>query len=228
VACEFIVGALIASSLGNNGYGYTSPAIAQATIAFVCIYIAGFAWSWGPLGWLVPSEIQPLETRAAGTAINTFVNLLMTFVVGQTFLSMLCAMKFGVFFFFGGICLIAILFAIFFIPETKNVPIEEIEETVVHKHWFWSRVVRGTKPPTDVRRSASSIIQVSTVGGKRTLSMVDRSHVSVDQLEKIEHGVVGNSYTKPTSGYTAAAQPAAGHAQRDVMPQRDLRGAIGE
>lgn len=56
---------------------------------------------------------------AAGTAINTFVNLLMTFVVGQTFLSMLCAMKFGVFFFFGGIGLLAILFAIFFIPETK-------------------------------------------------------------------------------------------------------------
>lgn len=114
----------------------------------------------------------------------------------------------------------------------RNVPIEEIEETVVHKHWFWSRVVRGTKPPTDVRRSASSIIQVSTVGGKRTLSMVDRSTVSADQLEKIEHGVVGNSYTKPTSGYTAPAagyaQPAAGYAQRDVMPQSDLRGAIGE
>lgn len=36
------------------------------------------------------------ETRAAGTAINTFVNLLMTFAVGQTFLSMLCTMKFGV------------------------------------------------------------------------------------------------------------------------------------
>jgi hypothetical protein len=36
------------------------------------------------------------ETRTAGTAINTFTNLLMTFVVGQTFLSMLCAMKFGV------------------------------------------------------------------------------------------------------------------------------------
>lgn len=36
------------------------------------------------------------ETRTAGTAINTFTNMLMTFVVGQTFLSMLCSMKFGV------------------------------------------------------------------------------------------------------------------------------------
>ncbi len=32
-----------------------------------------FAWSWGPLGWLVPSEIQPLETRSMGTSISTFI-----------------------------------------------------------------------------------------------------------------------------------------------------------
>eukprot|EP00879_Flechtneria_rotunda_P017824 GHRR01018683.1.p1 GENE.GHRR01018683.1~~GHRR01018683.1.p1 ORF type:complete len:512 (-),score=124.08 GHRR01018683.1:93-1628(-) len=96
LVCEFVVGALIASSLGTSGLGMPSPQIGQATIAFICIYIAGFAWSWGPLGWLVPTEIQPLETRAAGTAINTFVNLIMTFTVGQTFLSMLCAMGFGV------------------------------------------------------------------------------------------------------------------------------------
>eukprot|EP00878_Enallax_costatus_P013969 GHUV01014608.1.p1 GENE.GHUV01014608.1~~GHUV01014608.1.p1 ORF type:complete len:359 (+),score=48.02 GHUV01014608.1:129-1079(+) len=119
VIFEFIVGALIASSLGSSGSGYTSPSVAQAIIVCVCIYIAGFAWSWGPLGWLVPSEIQPLETRASGTAINTFVNHLMTFAVGQTFLTMLCTMKFGVFFFFGGIGIMATLFAIFFIPDTK-------------------------------------------------------------------------------------------------------------
>jgi hypothetical protein len=40
-----------------------------------------------------------------------------------------------VFFFFGGIGLIAILFAILLVPETQKVPIEEIEETVVHRHW---------------------------------------------------------------------------------------------
>lgn len=213
VLCEFVVGALIAASLGQSGFGYTSPAVARATIAFVCIYIAGFAWSWGPLGWLVPAEIQPLETRAAGTAINTFVNLLMTFVVGQTFLSMLCTMKFGVFFFFGGIGILAILFAIFFVPETKNVPIEEIEETVVHKHWFWSRIVRGTKPPTNVQRSGSSIVQMSVgPNGQRTLSYVDAGHATGDQLDKIELGVVGGSYTKPNTGY----------------PQTNLTGAIGQ
>lgn len=37
----------------------------------------------GPLGWLVPAEVQPLETRAAGTGINTFFNFMLTFVIGQ-------------------------------------------------------------------------------------------------------------------------------------------------
>lgn len=44
----------------------------------------------GPLGWLVPSEIQPLETRAAGTGINTLVNFLFTFLIGQIFLVSSC------------------------------------------------------------------------------------------------------------------------------------------
>jgi hypothetical protein len=46
VLCEFIVGALIASSLGTTGVGSINRAKANAMIAFICIYIAGFAWSW--------------------------------------------------------------------------------------------------------------------------------------------------------------------------------------
>lgn len=46
-----------------------------------------------------------------------------------------CACHHQVFFFFAGIGVIAVLFAIFLVPETRKVPIEEIEELVVHKHW---------------------------------------------------------------------------------------------
>ena len=47
-------------------------------------------------------EIHPLDTRSAGQSLNVFVNLLFTFVIGQSFLAMLCGMKFGVFLFFAG------------------------------------------------------------------------------------------------------------------------------
>jgi hypothetical protein len=46
--------------------------------------------------------VQPLETRTAGTAVNTIVNFAFTFVIGQVFLSMLCGLKWGVFLFFAG------------------------------------------------------------------------------------------------------------------------------
>eukprot|EP00878_Enallax_costatus_P037614 GHUV01042502.1.p1 GENE.GHUV01042502.1~~GHUV01042502.1.p1 ORF type:complete len:304 (+),score=69.90 GHUV01042502.1:1421-2332(+) len=46
VICEFIVGALIASTLGSSGMGSMSTPEANATIAFICIYISGFGWSW--------------------------------------------------------------------------------------------------------------------------------------------------------------------------------------
>lgn len=44
-------------------------------------------------GWLLPSEIQPLETRSAGQGLTVAVNFLFTFLIGQSFLSMLCAFQ---------------------------------------------------------------------------------------------------------------------------------------
>jgi len=55
--------------------------------------LARFAYSWGHLAWLIPSEVLSLETRSAGYSITTFINFLMTFVIGQLFLSMLCSLK---------------------------------------------------------------------------------------------------------------------------------------
>lgn len=109
----------------------------------------------GPLGWLVPSEIQPLETRAAGTGINTLVNFLFTFLIGQIFLSMLCGLKFGTFFLFAGFVLLMTLFVLFCVPETKGVPIEELNEVIVQKHWLWSRVVRGAPLPEGMAGAAA-------------------------------------------------------------------------
>uniref|UniRef100_A0A7N0V3A9 Uncharacterized protein n=1 Tax=Kalanchoe fedtschenkoi TaxID=63787 RepID=A0A7N0V3A9_KALFE len=37
---------------------------AVGVIMCICTFVAAFAFSWGPLGWLVPSEISPLEVRS--------------------------------------------------------------------------------------------------------------------------------------------------------------------
>ncbi|KAJ1695169.1 hypothetical protein LUZ63_011867 [Rhynchospora breviuscula] len=108
-------------------------------VVLVCLYVMSFAWSWGPLGWLIPSETFPLETRTAGYSFAVSSNMLFTFLIAQAFLSMLCTMRAAVFFFFAAWVFIMCLFVIFLLPETKNIPIDEMMDRVWKKHWFWKR-----------------------------------------------------------------------------------------
>lgn len=108
-------------------------------VIMVCTFVSAFAWSWGPLGWLIPSETFPLETRSAGQSVTVCVNMLFTFVIAQAFLSMLCHFKYGIFLFFSGWVFIMSLFVLFLVPETKNVPIEEMTERVWKQHWLWKK-----------------------------------------------------------------------------------------
>lgn len=117
-----------------------SKGYASALVILICVFVSAFAWSWGPLGWLVPSEIFPLEIRSAGQSINVSVNMLFTFFIAQAFLPMLCHLKFGLFFFFGVWVTVMTVVIYFFLPETKNVPIEDIT-SVWKKHWFWCKFI---------------------------------------------------------------------------------------
>ncbi|XP_042061942.1 sugar carrier protein C-like [Salvia splendens] len=137
--CQVCVAIFIAIKFGVDGHPGNLPKwYAIVVVLFICIYVAGFAWSWGPLGWLVPSEIFPLEIRSAAQSLNVSVNMVFTFIVAQVFLNMLCHLKFGLFLFFGFFVMVMTIFIYFFLPETKNIPIEEMV-IVWKQHWFWSR-----------------------------------------------------------------------------------------
>ncbi|GFQ02311.1 sugar carrier protein c [Phtheirospermum japonicum] len=139
--CQIVVAICIAIKFGVDGEPGELPKwYAIVVVLFICIYVAGFAWSWGPLGWLVPSEIFPLEIRSAAQSLNVSVNMIFTFIVAQVFLTMLCHLKFGLFLFFGFFVMVMTVFIYFFLPETKNIPIEEMV-VVWKEHWFWSRFV---------------------------------------------------------------------------------------
>jgi len=109
-------------------------------VLFICAYVAAFSWSWGPLGWLVTSEIFPLEIRSAAQSVNVSVNMFFTFFVAQVFLTLLCHMKFGLFIFFAFFVVVMTFFVYFMLPETKGIPIEEMSK-VWKGHPYWSRFV---------------------------------------------------------------------------------------
>ncbi|CAA3015487.1 sugar carrier C-like [Olea europaea subsp. europaea] len=145
--CQIVVAICIALKFGVDGNPGELPKwYAIVVVLFICVYVAGFAWSWGPLGWLVPSEIFPLEIRSAAQSINVSVNMVFTFAIAQVFLTMLCHLKFGLFLFFGFWVIIMTIFIFFFLPETKNIPIEEMV-IVWKQHWFWSKFMTDVNYP---------------------------------------------------------------------------------
>lgn len=149
--CQIATGVMIAMKFGVSGEGSFSSGEANLLLFFICAFVAAFAWSWGPLGWLVPSEICSLEIRSAGQASNVAVNMLFTFAIAQIFLAMLCHLKFGLFFFFAAFVLIMTIFVALFLPETRNVQIEEMQK-VWRSHWFWTNII----PDADDDRKPSN------------------------------------------------------------------------
>lgn len=134
VIIAIVLGIKVTDHSDNLGHGFSI-----LVVIMVCTFVSAFAWSWGPLGWLIPSETFPLEIRSAGQSVTVCVNLLFTFVIAQAFLSMLCHFKYGIFLFFSGWVFIMTFFVLFLVPETKNIPIEEMTERVWKQHWFWKR-----------------------------------------------------------------------------------------
>ncbi|XP_077252628.1 sugar transport protein MST4-like [Tasmannia lanceolata] len=131
---QVVIAIILGFELKDIGNG-----LSYGLMILVVIMVCSFAWSWGPLGWLIPSETFPLETRSTGQSVTVCVNLLFTFVIAQAFLSMLCHFKFGIFIFFSAWVVVMSLFVLFLVPETKNIPIEEMTERVWKQHWYWKR-----------------------------------------------------------------------------------------
>ncbi len=94
----------------------------------VVIYIFGFAISWGPLAWLLCSELFPQESREVGMTVSTMVNLTFAGIVINTSLTAMNLFgNYVPFFIFAVFCLMSILFVYQFVPETKNVMLEKLE-----------------------------------------------------------------------------------------------------
>ncbi|KAL2553596.1 Sugar transport protein 14 [Forsythia ovata] len=136
ICCSIAIAITLAAKFGE---GKVLPKnIGIFLVIVICIFVLAYGRSWGPLGWLVPSELFPLETRSAGQSMVVCVNMIFTAVVAQFFLAALCHLKFGIFLLFAALIITMASFIFFLLPETKQVPIEEIH-LLWQKHWFWKR-----------------------------------------------------------------------------------------
>lgn len=103
--------------------------ISLAVISFV-VFFAAFSVGWGPLPWVMMSELVPTSVRgvstSAATAVNWFLNAFVTFI----FKYYEDGVKpYGALFTFGGIMILSIPVVVFIVPETKGRTTEEIQQT---------------------------------------------------------------------------------------------------
>nr|XP_036276304.1 solute carrier family 2, facilitated glucose transporter member 6 isoform X2 [Pipistrellus kuhlii] len=92
------------------------------------LFITGYAMGWGPITWLLMSEILPLRARGVASGLCVLVSWLTAFALTESFLLVVDAFSLQVpFFFFAAICLLNLVFTGCCVPETKGRSLEHIE-----------------------------------------------------------------------------------------------------
>ncbi|XP_038895309.1 probable inositol transporter 2 [Benincasa hispida] len=109
----------------------------------LALYIIFFSPGMGPVPWLVNAEIYPLRYRGVCGGISATTNWISNLIVAQSFLSLTQSIgPSWTFLIFGLISVVALLFVLTCVPETKGLPIEQIEQMLEKRtlHFkFWKK-----------------------------------------------------------------------------------------
>ena len=123
--------------IGSFGYifslGLTTWAFASGNVGMVPLYIFAFisshAIGQGAVIWVFISEIFPNRQRAFGQSLGSFTHWLFAALITLVFPLMTEVFKpeviFGIFL---GMMVLQLLWVFLFVPETKGVPLEEMED----------------------------------------------------------------------------------------------------
>lgn len=129
-----IIGALgMAVAMVSLGFVFFTGEMGMAALVFMLLYIASFAMSWGPVTWVLLSEIFPNSIRGAmslAVAAQWIANLLVswTFPMMNDNTVLTNAFHHGFAYWIYGIMgILAALFVWKFVPETKGKTLEEME-----------------------------------------------------------------------------------------------------
>jgi SP family arabinose:H+ symporter-like MFS transporter len=122
-----VVGAFLSLAAVGILFAFDSTLI----IIPLLFYVASFAFSYGPITWVIISEIFPTRIRGMAVSMGSFSLMLTGFVITLSNPVLIDKiMPSGTFFLYALLTLPAIWFIWKFIPETKGKSLEEIQ-----KYW---------------------------------------------------------------------------------------------
>jgi len=112
---------------------YEDPTIAESIgwlpLTSLLIYVSAFCIGIGTVSWILIGELLPAKVRGLGGSVAASTSWLSSFVITKTFIDIQRSLtRAGSFWFFGGFCVLGVLFGTFVLPETKGKSPEDVQK----------------------------------------------------------------------------------------------------
>ncbi|GAW17579.1 hypothetical protein ANO14919_070380 [Xylariales sp. No.14919] len=123
----FLIYAFVGQFALDSSNPQNTPEAGSALIVFSALAIAAFATTWGPIVWTAVAELYPTRYRAPCMALATASNWLWNFLISffTRFITDKIHYWYGLV--FAGCCLALVFIVFFFMIETKDRSLEEID-----------------------------------------------------------------------------------------------------
>ena len=113
----------------SDKHVYCESDFGYLAVISLAIFIIGFSIGWGPIPWVMMTELAPLQVRGIMSGIATALNWLFAFIITSAFDPYKSKVQaYGAWWTFCGISVLSIVFTIVLLPETKGKDLEDIED----------------------------------------------------------------------------------------------------
>ncbi|KFY45526.1 hypothetical protein V494_00904 [Pseudogymnoascus sp. VKM F-4513 (FW-928)] len=129
----------------------------KAIIACSYLFIATYAPTWGPVGWVYPPEIIPLYIRSKTVSLATFFNWLMNFSLTFFTPPAFQHIQWKTFLIFGTLCCCAIVHVFLLFPESCGKTLEEMDDLFNESIWAFKQKGNTNKLERDVQAAAEML-----------------------------------------------------------------------
>lgn len=102
--------------------------IGISTLVFIIIYTASFMMSWGPICWVLISEIFPNKIRGNAVAVAVAAQWAANYFISSTYPAMMEFSSGLTYCFYGLMSVVSFFFVWKMVPETKGKTLEEMQK----------------------------------------------------------------------------------------------------
>ena len=184
---------MLPPEVGAGGDAATSSpsnaALSWCAVGSVYLFTAIFAATWGPVVWIVGSEVLPLHARAKGTALAAFTNWSTNAVVGKATPLLLGSIGAGTYAVFATLCIVMGIYVWAAVPETAGVPLEDMAAL-----WRPAATAKANAGASQLREgTALAVADTGADGERRPLRAALEQHTSdraVATARDVRHRVI--------------------------------------